>query len=291
MNHKWLTVENPTLRGKTVVLTGATGGLGLEICRYVLSFGGRLIMVARNREKAEALKASLLLEYPQAQISFLLADLESPDQVLALCQKLRQQPVDVLMLNAGTYALPRLHTACGYDNVFTTNFISHYVMVRELLPLLRERSAKVVATGSISYRFSPSDPEDIDFSHRQSANLVYGNSKRYLMFALTELLKNEQNISFAIGHPGISFTGITAHYPKAALMVVRPSMKLIFMHPRKACRSMVAAIFREVPPLHWLGPGVREIWGNPRLSPLTGCDAEERQEIFNRAEQIYQNLK
>ena len=290
MNQKWLNIQNPSLQGKTVVLTGATGGLGSQMCRYLLSYGAALILVTRNREKSENLCISLRQEYPGCQLSYLLADFEQMDQVITVCKALSSRPVDILMLNAGTYALPRQLSSCGYDNVFTTNFIAHYVMVKQLLPLLKARHGKVVATGSISYRFSPSDPQDVDFAHHEGANLIYGNSKRYLMFSLMELLRQEPEVDFAIGHPGISFTGITAHYPKAALLIVKPSMKLIFMHPGKACRSMVQAVFQSVPYMHWLGPGVRDIWGNPRLLALDSCDQQERMEIFRRAEKIYSEI-
>ena len=215
----WLNAAPSALKGKTVVITGATGGLGREICSYVLSFGGRILMVNRDPKKSEALCASLREKYPGCQVSFLLADLEHTDEVRAVCAQLLREPVDVLMLNAGTYAIPRALSDAGYDTVFQTNFVSHYLMVKLLLPVLSQRRGKVVATGSIAHRFHPLDPQDIDFVHHEGANDIYGNSKRFLMFSLMELLKDSP-VSFAVGHPGISFTGITAHYPPKALKIV-----------------------------------------------------------------------
>ena len=287
---KWLDKNGQSLSGKTVVITGATGGLGRNISRSVLYLGGSLVMVNRSQERSKALKDQLLAEFPQGKVSYYLCDLEDARQVRSVCNALRQLPVDVLMLNAGTYAIPRALSFGGWDNVFTTNFLSHYFMVKELMPLLEQRRAKVVATGSISHRFNPSDPQDMDFAHHEGANDIYGNSKRYLMFSLTELLKDHPKVRFAIGHPGISFTGITAHYPPNLLKIVKPSMLLIFMHPEKACRSMVKAIFEDVAYLHWLGPWAFDIWGNPVDKPLTACPEQERQEIFHRAEEMYAQL-
>ena len=155
MKGNWLGTDSPSLRGKTVVLTGATGGLGSAMCRCLLQWGARIIMVTRNKEKSRMLCEQLQQEFPGCQVSFLLSDFEHIDQVKAVCRQLVEEPVDFLMLNAGTYALPRKLCSCGYDNVFTTNFISHYMMVKELLPLLRQRKAKVVVTGSISHHFLP----------------------------------------------------------------------------------------------------------------------------------------
>ena len=287
---KWIKKNGQSLAGKTVVITGATGGLGRNICRYLLKMGADIIMVNRSEEKSQALLKSLQADFPQAEISYLLCDLEDLRQVRGLCETLRQLPMDVLMLNAGTYAVPKGDCFGGYHRVFTTNFLSHYFMVRELLPLLEQRKAKVVATGSISHRFNPSDDRDVDFSSRSDPNAIYGNSKRYLMFALTELLSRHPNVDFAIGHPGISFTGITAHYPKALLYIVKPSMLLVFMHPGKACRSMVKAIYTQVDRRHWLGPRFFDIWGDPVDKPLTACPEEEQKAIFDRAEAIYASL-
>lgn len=285
----WLGSHTPDLKGKTVVLTGATGGLGSAVSRYVLSFGGRLIMVNRSKEKSEALMASLRQDYPQGDISYLLADLSHMAEVKALCGCLQNEPIDVLMLNAGTYAIPRALSPEGYDTVFETNFLSQYYMVRTLLPLLNQRKAKVVVTGSIAHRFNSSDMGDVDFAHHQGANNIYGNSKRFLMFALTELLKN-QEASLSLAHPGISFTGITSHYPEKLLKIVKLPMKTLFMAPQKACRSMVRGILEDVPYLHWIGPRFFDIWGYPTVKALTSCEAQERRQIFNAAEDIYKKL-
>ena len=246
-------------------------------------------MVNRSEEKSRALRDSLKKEFPQAEISWYLCDLEDPGQVASLCRELKALPIDVLMLNAGTYAIPRALSSAGYDTVFETNFLSHYRMVKALLPVLKARQTKVVATGSIAHRFHLSDPEDIDFANHSGANDIYGNSKRYLMFALMELLQKEK-VPFAVGHPGICFTGITSHYPPKLLKIVRFSMRLLFMHPEKACRSMVEAVFTDVPYLYWIGPGIFDIWGNPRMKALTSCDAAERTAIFEQAEKICGSL-
>ena len=104
-----------------------------------------------------------------------------------------------------------------------------------------------------------------------------------------ELLKKE-GVPFAVGHPGISFTGITANYPPQALKIVKPSMQVLFMPPEKACQSMVRAAAEEVPYCHWIGPGYFDIWGNPVISPLRTCPLSERQQILKIAEEMYMHL-
>ena len=287
---KWLSKNGYSLKGKTVLITGATGGLGQAACSYILAAGGRLLMINRDLKKSQSLCLSLRKAYPQAEMEYLLADLQEISQVKALCEELQKRSVDIVILNAGTYAVPRKVCSTGYDVVFETNFLSHYYLVKQLLPQLISRRGKVVAVGSIAHNYIVTDPQDIDWSHHEGDSKIYGNSKRYLMYALMELLKNQPEVDFAIGHPGISCTGITSNYPAGILPFVKFSMKLLFMWPPMAVRSIVKAVFAEVPYLHWVGPKYFDIWGNPKVKPLNTCSQEERRAIFERAEKIYQKL-
>ena len=287
---RWLEKNGTSLAGKTVAVTGATGGLGSALCRSILALGGSLILLNRSTQKTQALCRSLLEAFPGASISFMQLDLTDMDNVRSVCQALQQQPLDALVLNAGAYSFPRATCSKGYDNVFQTNFVSHYYMVHQLLPLLSRRGGTVVAVGSIAHTYSKTDPADIDFAGRTGASLVYGNSKRYLMFALAELMKQTPSVRFAIAHPGISFTNITAHYPKYLFAIIKYPMKVIFMKPALAARSLVLGLCRPIPPLSWVGPRLFNIWGNPSVKTLRTCSAQERQRIFDTAEAIYENL-
>ena len=289
MPMKFSRQEIERVHGKTVVMTGATGGLGEAMCRYLLAFGADLIMVTRNKEKSKRLCDTLLREYPGAKVRYLLCDLSSMDQVKAVSQQLQQLPVDILMLNAGAYDLPRVLTTEGYDNVFAINFLSHYYLTKTLLPLLKARKGKVTVTGSIAHRFQELDPQNPDFSRHQGANNIYGNSKRFLMFALMELLK-DSGVEYSIGHPGISYTGITANYPPEVLKIVKPSMLFLFMHKEEACLSILRAVLTDVPYCHWIGPGYFDIWGNPVITPLHSCSLRERRQIFTIAEKMFRTL-
>lgn len=286
----WLNKNGRSLEGKTVLITGATGGLGSAACRYLLQSGAAIVMVNRSKEKTDGLCTALKAEYPKAQITCYFADLSDITQVKSLCTQLQTLSLDAMILNAGTYAVPREKCSTGWDVVFQTNFLSHYFMVKQLLPALSQNHGKVVAVGSLAHDFIVTDPEDPDWSSHEGDNKIYGNSKRYLMYALTELLKDWPHVEFAIGHPGICFTGITSNYPKNILPVVKVSMKILFMWPPMAVRSIVKALFAPVPPLHWVGPRFFNIWGNPSIQPLPPCEEAERTDIFQKAEAMYEDL-
>ena len=286
----WIKRNTERLDGKTVAITGATGGLGGALCRDLLALGASLLLLDRNRQKSDALKAKLLAEYPHADIGQITLDLSEMSSVKAGCEQLEAYPLDVLIHNAGAYSIPRCTCDTGYDNVFQINFISPYYMTRRLLPLLRERGGRVVVVSSIAHNYSKSDANDIDFSTRRRASLVYGNAKRYLMFALHELFRCEERASLAVTHPGITFTGITAHYPPLIFALIKYPMKIIFMPARTAAMSVLRGVFAPTPYGTWWGPRLFSVWGKPALRTLRTCSEKERSDIAERAESIYEKV-
>ncbi len=288
---KWLLKNTSSLCGKTVAITGSTGALGKALCRYLAELGASLVLVDRNAVRSAALRDELLLQFPAIAVTCVTADLESMESVKQAAAALASLSVDIFIHNAGAYAIPRHQCATGLDNVFQINFLSPYYLIRTLLPHLRAQGGRVVIVSSIAHDYAKSDPEDVDFSTRKRASLVYGNAKRYLTFALAELFKDEPNVTLSITHPGISFTGITAHYPKAIYALIKYPMKLIFMKPKKACLSTLRGVFEPTEYGTWTGPRLFKIWGMPQKRPLRTADQAERLRIAQAAELLYERIK
>ncbi len=289
--NSWIRENTESLEDKTVAVTGSTGGLGNELCFVLADLSAKLILVDRNSEKQQKLVQKLLKVYPKTEIECITADLSDFSSVKAATEKLKELSPNIFIHNAGAYSIPRYKTDLGYDNVFQINFVSPYFMIRELLPVLKAKSGRVVAVGSIAHGYSETDKNDIDFSLRRAASKVYGNAKRYLMFSLFELLKNEKQASLSIVHPGITFTGITAHYSKPIFAVIKYPMKIIFMKPEKAVLSIVKGVFKGTPHNMWFGPKIFGIWGMPKLSRLKTCSVAESEFIYKTAENIYKQIK
>ena len=286
----WLLKYGCSLEGKTAAVTGATGGLGREICRGILFLKGKLLLLNRSEEKTQALISELLREFPGASLSFLPLDLSDMDSVRAVCRKLQTDPPDILLHNAGIYDVPRYLCSTGIENIFQVNFVSPYYMTKILLPVLREKHSHVAVVGSIAHTYAKSDPDDPDFHKQKGCALPYGNSKRYLMFAFSELMAKEKEVTFSIGHPGITLTNISDHYPPGIFPLVRPFLKLFFLKPETASRGILYAVCHSLMPLSWAGPGYFGIWGNPGIKPLSTCEEAEQKQIFKTAEELYQKL-
>ena len=289
--NNWMKNNIESLNGVNVAITGATGGLGIEVCKHLAACGANLILVNRSLSKSEQLKSELLKTFPSIKIDIIIADLSNFESVKNATEQLKQYKIDILILNAGIYCVPRYITEVGYDNVFTTNFISHYYMVKQLLSILKKSDkGKVVVVGSIAHNYTKLNESDIDFALNPKHSKVYGNSKRFLMFALYELFKGEDKVKLSVVHPGVTFTNITNHYPKFIYALIKYPMKFLFPSPKRASLNILAGVFKDAGYHCWIGPKIFNVWGKPKLSKLKTCSIHESDKIFKISENIYNKL-
>ncbi len=279
------------MTGVHVAITGSTGGLGQELCRRLAALNASLILLDRNAERSAALKRELVAQFPDIDLCRIPLDLADMSSVRTACEELKTRPVDILIHNAGAYSIPRYRCDTGLDNVFQINCAAPYYLTRELLPLLRRRNGRVVMVSSIAHNYSKTDPADPDFATRRHARLVYGNAKRRLMFALQELFRDETAATLSVAHPGITFTNITAHYPKLIFAVIKHPMKWIFMKPKIACLSLLCGVFEPTDYHTWIGPRLWNIWGLPSQRRLRTCDPDESTVIAAQMNALYEQLK
>ena len=287
---KWLKLNCESLAGKTVAVTGTTGGLGREICLHLATLGASVILMDRNAQRSEKFRLELESRFSGAAFRCINVDMTDIASVKNALLQLKRDCPDIMIHNAGAYSIPRCKCTTGYDNVFQINFVSPYYMIRGLLPEMREKKGKFIVVGSIAHNYSKTDESDIDFSTRTKASKVYGNAKRYLMFSLYELFKDEKEVTLSVTHPGITFTNITAHYPKVIFAIIKHPMKVIFMKPRKAALCIVKGVFDSTGLNEWIGPRFFNVWGLPKKQLLKTCKADERERIAKNTEEIYKKM-
>ena len=287
---KWLKNNTKSLKGKTIVISGSTGGIGKQLCEILVGLDANLVLVDRNKQRQENLREQLLTQNGLVDIKLLQADMSDFESVKKVTEELKKLSLDVVLLNAGAYKIDRRITSAGYDNVFQINFVSPFYMINQLLPTLREREGRVVIVGSVAHNYSHISEEDIDFRNNPKCTRVYGNSKRFLMFSLYELFKGEDKVRLSVAHPGITSTNITAHYPKLIYAIIKYPMKVIFMSNRKASLSIIKGVFSDTEYHTWWGPRLFNVWGYPRKSKLKTCSIDESKKIFELSNEIYSGL-
>ena len=283
----WMKQNMPSMAGKTVAISGATGGIGQELCRHLATLGASLLLLDRNSERSNAWIEKLKADFPTLNARHLRLDLADFDTVRSVTEELQKTTPDYLIFNAGAYHVPRYTTSVGHDNVFQINFLAPYYMARILLPSIKARCGRIVAVGSIAHNYSHIDINDVEFLTRSQSAKVYGNAKRFLMFSLFSL--GEEN-TVTVAHPGITPTNITAHYPKVIYALIKHPMKVIFMSPLRASLSILAAMVQNAEKNEWFGPSLFDVWGLPKKKILRTCSAEEAAEICKIAEKMLADL-
>lgn len=287
---KWIKQNTQDLSGKTIAITGSTGGLGNEICKILAELGASLILLNRNKQKTQIQVEELTKITPNVHTKFLNLDMENFNTLNSVVNVLKDEKIDVLILNAGAFNLKRKTTTLGYDNIFQINFLGPYFLTKKLLPYMNKNS-KAVVVGSIAHRYTNLNENDLELKSEKNSQKIYGNSKRLLMFSLFELFKSQKNTKLCVTHPGITQTNITSNYPKILQPLIKIGMKTIYSSPKKACLSIVKGIFDETEPFTWIGPKRNNIWGYPKKQTLKTCSPEECAKIFEIAEKLYEKYE
>ncbi|MBO5045591.1 MAG: SDR family NAD(P)-dependent oxidoreductase [Clostridia bacterium] len=284
MNYtKWLEKYGREICGKTVAVSGTTGGLGGELCRALAQLGANLILMDRNAERSKQVQEGLASQFPNISVERIPLNLSSLQSVKSAAAELSKRPVDVLVHNAGAYHLPRKKGDSGYDQVYQINFLAPYYFTRALLPRLKERGGRVVLVSSIAHRMAKIKQDDCDYSRCKRDMKVYGNAKRWCLTAHAKLL--DGSVSLSVVHPGIAATNITSGYPKWVQRLVHYPMKWLFLSPKKACLNVVRGVAEETGAHTWVGPRVFGIWGMPKKKRLSTCRKEGLEFVFKTAEE------
>ncbi len=170
---------------KITLITGATSGIGLAAMKGLAGEGHRLIGVARSTEKAEAAKKDICSNYPEAQITYLLADLSSQSQIRNLAlqigqtlEKLGSESLDVLVNDAGTVTSWYTLTEDGYERQFAVNHLAPFLLTQLLLPYLEKApQGRILTVSSGSHRNTRMHWKDVMFSRHYGTLRAYKQSK------------------------------------------------------------------------------------------------------------------
>lgn len=287
---KWLSANTTSLRGKRIIITGATGGIGKEALHHLARLGADITICARDLTSANKLREEVISSN-KTSVDIIPLDLKNMSSVKTAINHIKQYDgIDVLIMNAGVYNVPLEKLDNGYNNVFQTNFIAPYYIIKELMPELKKCENSIcVAVSSIAHNYSTIDNHDVDFSQVKKPSKIYGNSKRFLTFALYELFKHS-DINLSIVHPGITLTKMTNHYPKAINWLVKIGIKLLFPSPKEASLNLIKGVFSPTSYHEWIGPRFFNIWGKPKKTKLKTCTKDESENIFKIAEDIYEKI-
>jgi NAD(P)-dependent dehydrogenase (short-subunit alcohol dehydrogenase family) len=211
----------PSLAVRRAVVTGASGGLGFDTAAALVAAGAEVILAARDETKGARALRQLRASQPTAKASLALLDLARLASVKAFADRLLDdgRPLDLLINNAGVMALPqRRVSADGFELQLATNYLGHYALTAQLLPLLRRAAApRVVQLSSLAHRGGRIDFGDLQGERDYRPWRAYRQSKlAMLMFAL-ELQRRSDTHGWGLtshaAHPGWARTELIANGP------------------------------------------------------------------------------
>src|SRR6266849_2023809 len=205
------------LRGKRILVTGVSAGLGVETARSLVAHGAQVVGAARDLTKAKAANEQVRKDAAANGGSFELVelDLASLKSVRACADALlaKGDSFDVVIANAGVMATPLGHTADGFETQFGTNHLGHFVLVNRIARLIRA-GGRLINLSSSGHRYSNVDLEDPSFEHTPYDPFVaYGRSKTAnILFAVAfDKRHRGHGVRAAAVHPGGIRTELDRH--------------------------------------------------------------------------------
>jgi NAD(P)-dependent dehydrogenase (short-subunit alcohol dehydrogenase family) len=273
----WTTKEIPNQFGKLAVVTGATGGLGLETALSLAGAGAEVILAGRNLTKGRNAEQLIRDRYKDARVRFEVIDLASLGSVADFANRMLAagRPIDLLVNNAGLMALRKRETTTdGFETQFGTNYLSHFALTARLLPLLKTAKARVVQLSSIAHRSGKIALDDLNYRQGYKPFPVYSQSKlAMLMFAIELDRKSKAEgwgLTSVAAHPGFAKTDLVANGPalgaNALVRTAIPMMVGLLGHSAAAgaLPTLMAATMPGVSGGQYFGPqGWNEFKGPP----------------------------
>lgn len=214
----WTAADIPDQRGRTAVVTGANGGLGLVTARELAAKGAHVVMAVRNRAKADDAIERIRARVPDASLELVSLDLSAQASVHeAAARIISAHPrLDILINNAGVMAIAEARTVDGFEMQFGVDHLGHWTLTALLLPmLLRTPGSRVVTVTSTAHHMGRAvDSANPHLEGNYGPWRAYGQAKLanfHFGLGLDRVLRaSAANTASLIAHPGLSDTDLQA---------------------------------------------------------------------------------
>src|SRR6202034_3220830 len=219
-------LSGTNLKGKRILVTGVSAGLGVETARSLAAHGAQVVGAARDLNKAKAATGQVRKDAAANGGNFELIELDLANlksvRVCADGLLARGEAFDVVIANAGVMATPFGHTPDGFETQFGTNHLGHFVFVNRIAPLIRA-GGRLINLSSAGHRFAHVDLQDPTFERTPYDPFVaYGRSKTAnILFAVAfDRRHRERGVRAAAVHPGGIQTELARHMEPGQLQAM-----------------------------------------------------------------------
>jgi NAD(P)-dependent dehydrogenase (short-subunit alcohol dehydrogenase family) len=275
------------MQGKTVVITGATSGIGQVTAEKLAAMGARIVFVARDKARGEQTLARLRQAGPGAQPAVHYADLSLLAEMKRVAQEIAaaEPRIDVLMNNAGALFSSRRVTADGLEMTFALNHMSYFVMALALRErLVGSRPARVINTASDAHKGEQLDLNDLQSARGYRGLKVYGRSKLMNILFTGELARRWAGSGVTVNclHPGFVATRFGDESGGMLSSGVRIA-KTFAITPEKGAETMVYLASSDEPAK---ATGLYYYKCRPAMPTAEARDAEMARRLWEESEKL-----
>ena len=267
-NENWTAKNIPNQKGKVVIVTGSSSGIGYEAARVLANKEATVIIAVRSLDKGNKAVEKILGQNKDADVKVMQLDLADLKSVKNFAENFKKNypSLDLLINNAGVMIPPYSKTADGFELQFGTNHLGHFALTAQLLEVLvKTKDARIVNVSSGAHKVGNINFDDLTWEKRSySSWRAYGDSKianLYFTYELNKKLKeNNLNVIATAAHPGYTATQLQRN------MGIFEFLNNIFAQniSMGALPTLRAATEDSLKGAEYFGPnGLMEMWGFP----------------------------
>jgi len=232
------------MAAKTIVVTGGTSGIGEVAAIRLAEQGARIVLVARDKARADATLAKLKRANPSAAHAVHFADLSAIAEMKRVASEIAaaEPNIDVLINNAGAVFTTRQESVDGLEMTFAVNHMAYFVVTEILLPNLKATpGARIVSTASMAHSSGRIDFDDLQLRKSYSTFRAYGTSKLMNILFTRELARRLEGSGVTANclHPGGVATRFGSNNSGFLAVVFKVAISIAGISPEKGAQTII----------------------------------------------------
>jgi len=276
------------LTGKTVLITGATSGIGLQTSVRLAQLGASLVMVGRDPAKTAAKVDEVRKRSRAASVESLLCDFSSQERIRALAEEFRagHERLHILVNNAGAVFANRTLTGDGIEATFALNHLGYFLLTQLLLDLLvKSAPARVINVASAAHYRGTMDFDDLGFERGYKIMRAYSRSKLANVLFTRELASRLEGTGVTVNslHPGTVATNIWNGGPRWMRPIINILARLFMLTPAQGADAVV---YLAVSPEVEGKTGLYFENNHPKTPSVLASDSSVAKQLWERSSKL-----